>query len=101
MQVQKYLSDLQPLVSLGVILFVTPLRCLGILERLRFSFPLSHSLSDVRSVSLLGFRTVTTARVELLDLSSAGAWVNIAEMLILHMWQDKFIFNSHVWINTM
>ncbi len=73
MQAQKYLSDLRPVVSLGVALVVTLLRCLGILVRLLFSFPLSHSLSDVRSVSLLAFRTVTTEWVEQLDLLAAGA----------------------------
>lgn len=52
------LSDLLPFDSL---VFVAVLfRCLGILECLWFSFPLSHSLSDVRSVSLLGIRTITT-----------------------------------------
>lgn len=60
-QVQKYLSDLQSLVSLRDTLDVMLLGCLWILERLRFSFPLSHSLSDVRSVSLLALCTFTTA----------------------------------------
>lgn len=72
MQVQKYLSDLLPLVFLGVVLDVVQLRYLGILVPLLFSFPLSHSLSDVRSVSLLAFRTITAEGVELQDLLPAG-----------------------------
>lgn len=72
MQVQKYLSDLLPLVFLGVVLDVVQLRYLGILVPLLFSFPLSHSLSDVRSVSLLAFRTITAEEVELQDLLPAG-----------------------------
>lgn len=79
-QVQKYLFDLRSLVSLRDTLDVMLLGCLWILERLRFSFPLSHSLSDVRSVSLLALRTFTTAWVQLLDVSSAGACVNKTEI---------------------
>lgn len=72
-----HLSDFLLLISLAGPLFVRLLRCLGILDRLRFSFPLSPSLSDVRSMSLLAIRSVTTAGEELLDFSSAGVWVSI------------------------
>lgn len=58
-EIWRYLSDLRPLVSLGFDL-VDRLQCLGILVRLVFSFPLSHSLSDVRSMLLLAFCTITT-----------------------------------------
>lgn len=99
-KVEKYLSDLQPLVSFGAILDITLVWGLGILVRLLFSFPLSHSLSDVRSVSLLAFCTVTTARVELLNLSSAGAWVNnIAEMLILCDRRNQYEQSCLGWYN--
>lgn len=83
MQVQKYLPDPRSLVSLRDTLDVMLLGCLWILERLRFSFPLSHSLSDVRSVSLLALRTFITAGVQLLDVSSAGACVNKTELFTI------------------
>lgn len=94
-----YLSDLLSLASLLGILFIPVLRCLGILERLLFSFPLSHSLSDVRSMSLLGFRTITTEKAELLDLSSAGTWANIGEIFILHIHIQKTCWMGKIWVN--
>lgn len=76
---QNHLSDL--LVSLVVVDDVTLSWYLGILVCLLFSFPLSHSLSEVRSVSRLAFRTITTEWADLLDLLSAGFWVNNKEIL--------------------
>lgn len=79
LEIQMYrihLSDLPPFFSFVVVLVVLVLRRIGILVRLLFSFPLSHSLSDVRSVSLLAFRTGITEWVDILELSPTGAWIN-------------------------
>lgn len=91
-QIQEYLSDLSSLVSFGIILNVTLLRWLGILERLWFSFPLSHSLSDVRSVSLLAFCIVSAAQVELLYVSSAGAFVKMTA-IVMNTCKRRYMHN--------
>ena len=84
------MADGLPLVSLLAFFPGELLVCFGILERRRFSFPLSQSLSDVRSVSLFALRA--RGGLEVLDVETPFSGT---------LGRSKIIFHSHFTAETL